>query len=169
MTLISIPLQIGNNYISFPATSTDNFLTIFTSSTIINNITQFSKFNSVLQQFQVVLYTDHIEEGVGYFITVSAQSVIVYDGPEYTLQFADINSMIVKGWNLVGPGSMSIQFPAYCKVTDPITGFSVTQLFPTHAYWINSDSCQISLEGIYTGLAIISTGLIIYLIVKGKY
>lgn len=70
MTQIIISLLQGDNFISFPATSPDNFETIFTSSGIINNIPEngFTRFNPMTQSTEPVKYTEHIEKGAGYDI-----------------------------------------------------------------------------------------------------
>lgn len=161
MTTITIPLQQGINYISFPATSTSDFLSIFTNSTMLNNITVggFNRFDPISQQLQTVPYTEYIAMGMGYNISVSTQSAIVYEGTEYALQFSDLESLLVQGWNLIGTGNNVISLPNWCDVRVPSTNSPVTRLLPKFAYWVNYDYCQQPV--INPMLAIFGAGLMI--------
>jgi len=166
MTTITIPLQEGVNYISFPATSTSNFLSIFTSSTILNNILNFKRFNPMLQDYEVVLFTDLIQKGVGYYIDVNIKSNIIYDGIEYTLIFDDIKSSLFRGWNLIGPGNTVIVQPNWCKIVDPVTDIPVTELDPMKAYWVSNDDCVEPTINIGDTIVYASSFLFLYWMVK---
>lgn len=142
MTQIEIPLVQGDNYISFPATSPDNFETIFTSSGIINNIPEngFIKFNPVTQSREPVKYTEYIEKGVGYDLYVNSPTSLIYNGTEYTMTFDELRSHLLPGWNLVGVGSNIIMSLNWCRILDPYYNL-VTQLEPMNAYLIYHDDC----------------------------
>ncbi len=144
MTQITIPLVEGDNYISFPATSQDNFETIFTNAGIINNIPEngFMRFNPITQLKESVKYTEHIQTGVGYdlYFNSSIPTNLTYNGTEYTLSFEELSSSLLPGWNLVGTGSNTIIPQDWCKVLDPYYN-AVTQLQPTNAYWIYKGDC----------------------------
>lgn len=144
MTQITIPLNIGINYISFPATSIDDFWSIFTKAGIIKNIVIFKRFNSVLQQFEIVDYTEHIIRGMGYYINVSSKSNISYDGIEYTLLFNELQKMLIQGWNLVGTGINDIEPLNWCKIIDPVTNLQSSLIITKRAYWINFDDCVLT-------------------------
>lgn len=169
MTQITIPIKTGDNYISFPAISTDNFETILINSQIKNNIDKFIKFDPMLQKEEPINYlTDYIEEGRGYYIYSTVDGNITYNGIEYILTFDQLISQIFMGWNLIGVGSISIIPLSWCKVIDPETLFSVSILEPTKAYWINYDDCKKLGLGLESTLAITTGILFIYLFLKGS-
>ncbi len=144
MTEITIPLVEGNNYISFPGTSPDNFETIFTAAGIIDNIPEngFMTFNPITQLTEPVKYTEHIQKGVGYdlYFSSSVPTDLIYTGTEYTMTFDELNSSLLPGWNLVGVGSNTVIPQDWCKVLDPYRNI-VTILQPTNAYWIYQGDC----------------------------
>jgi hypothetical protein len=146
MTIITIALSQGENFISFPATSNDNFETIFTNSEVINHIVQngFIKFNPIMNAFENVNLTRYIEKGVGYDIIVDTSGLnITYDGTEYNLSFAQLSSNLLPGWNLIGSGSNLVKPLDWCRVLDPVDYYSniITTLFPTKAYWVFQSNC----------------------------
>ncbi len=143
MVLTEIPLTIGDNFISFPATSSSTINDILTSSGIKGNILKFIKWDSI-QQKEIPIVIDgieYIEEGRGYYVYVTSPGTIAYDGTEYTTTFDQLKSRIVKGWNLLGVGKDTIIPQTWCKIQDPITLLPVTILQPNHSYWINYDEC----------------------------
>ena len=168
MTTITIPLIQGRtNYISFPATSSDNFETIFTSSGIINDIPEnrFTKFNPRTQSMEPVNYTNHIEKGVGYEIFVNSPANIIYEGIEFTMTFDEITPRLLPGWNLIGVGT-NIMIPlGWCKIFDSDNNV-VTQLYPMRAYWINDDHCTKPTMSYGTSIAIIASTLVAFAILK---
>lgn len=172
MTQITITLNVGINYISFPATSINNFQSIFTSSGILANIISFKRFNAILQQFEPVDYNEYIIKGAGYYISVSSQSNIIYGGTEYTLSFDELKDSLIQGWNLVGTGTNNIELPltilSTCKIIDPITNLQVTLIETKHSYWINYDDCMLtSKSSISLWVGILGLGIsILYLIGK---
>lgn len=143
MAIINIPIHIGDNYISFPATDpTENFETILTNSQIKNSILDFTKYDPILLKMISINYLyDYIEEGVGYYIYSISEGNITYDGIPYILTFDQLKSKILKGWNLLATGDNTIILPSWCYVIDANTRLNVTQLEPKKAYWINSDDC----------------------------
>lgn len=144
MMQIEIPLSSGDNYISFPATSTSTFNDILTSSGIKANILEFTKWDSIQQKELPVDINDaeYIEEGRGYYIYITSPGTIRYDGIEYSMTFDQFKSRIVQHWNLLGTGKDIIVPQAWCKVVDPITLLPVTILQPNRAYWVNYDECM---------------------------
>lgn len=142
MTQITIPLAQGDNFISFPATSPDNFDTIFTSSGIINDIQEngFTRFNPIKQSMEPVKYIEHIEKGVGYDLYVNSPTTLIYSGTEYTMTFDELQSRLLPGWNLVGTGYNIITPLSWCKILDPYYNV-VTQLKPMNAYLIYNNDC----------------------------
>lgn len=143
MTIVNIPIHIGDNYISFPATdSIDNFETIFIDSQIKSSILEFTKYDPILQKTVSINYIyDHIEEGVGYYIYSISEGNIIYDGIPYILTFDQLKLKILKGWNLLATGDNTIILPSWCYVIDANTRLNTTQLEPKKAYWINYYDC----------------------------
>lgn len=170
MTIITIPLVQGPNYISFPATSSDNFDTIFTGSGIINNIpeNQFTKLNHLTQMMEPVNYNEYIQKGIGYKLYVNSPANIIYDGTEFTMTFDELASIILPGWNLIGTGSNTIIPLNWCKTFDPYYNV-VTHLYPMNAYWIYYDFCKPS-PGIgssaFTAIAALGTVLFTYYLLR---
>lgn len=143
MTQIEIHLTLGDNFISFPATSTSTINEILTSSGIKANIFEFTKWDSI-QQKEIPVDIDEIEyidEGRGYYIYATSPGTIIYNGIEYSLTFEQFKSRIVQGWNLLGTGKDIIVPQTWCKIIDPITLLPVTILQPNHSYWVNYDEC----------------------------
>lgn len=166
-TQIIIPIKIGDNYISFPATSIDNFETILTNSQIKNSIDKFIKFDPMLQEEKPINYlTDYIEKGRGYYIHSAVDGSIIYDGIEYALTFDQLISQIFTGWNLIGVGSIPIIPLSWCKVIDPETLFPVSIFEPTKAYWINYDDCKKIGPSLESALAITTGILFTYWLLK---
>lgn len=170
MAPISISLITGRNYISFPATSTDNFGTIFIVSGIKDNIILFQTYDTILGNFTLISDFEYIEPGRGYIIDVISPGTITYDGIEYTLSFDQFKSRLIEGWNLVGTGSNSIYIPGWCKILDPITNFPVTKIDSTRSYWVNYFNCLepktetvILISAIGLGIALLS----LYISLKG--
>lgn len=148
-TQITINLISGRNYISFPATSPDNFGTIFTDSGIKTNIQQFSTYNSILDYWSPIISgqidisnIEYIDKGRGYILDISTSGQITYSGEEYILTFDDIRSILVEGWNLIGTGSLAVTTPNWCRVIDTNTGFPITELQPKKAYLVFYNNCQ---------------------------
>lgn len=156
MTTISISLTAGDNYISFPATSTDNFGMILQN--IDSNIDHdsngnklFFKYDPITTPYSIDYWTtvkdyDFIEQGRGYLLKMNSPANLEYDGIEYNLTFDQLKSRLmtgVTGWNLVGTGKNIITQPNWCKLIDPMTGFPVTQILPKNSYWVNYNDCQI--------------------------
>lgn len=151
MTLITIQLVQGQNYISFPASSTYNFRTIFTNSGVMNDIgtdafqnKMFYRYDPILNNYIIIdLDTGYIEQGRGYYLYVTSATpgVITYDGIEYTLTFDQFKSRIIKGWNILGVGKDAIVPQTWCKILDPITMTPVTILEPKRSYLVNYDEC----------------------------
>jgi hypothetical protein len=151
MTTITIPLAQGPNYISFPASSINNFRTIFTDSNMINDIGTdtlgnklFHRYDPILNSYVLInIDMGIIEKGQGYYLYIASTSPhnIVYDGIEYILTFDQFKSRIIKGWNLLGVGKDIIVPTSWCKILDPITNTSVTTLEPTKSYMVNYDDC----------------------------
>jgi len=146
MTLTTISLNTGPNYISFPATSTDNFGTILSGiSNIIetrDNIRLFYKYDPILlRDWTVVSDFEFIEQGRGYYISVTSPGNITYEGAEYTITFDQLRSRLLKGWNLVGTGSNTLSIPNWCRTIDPVTTLPIIQLEPTRSYWVDYDDC----------------------------
>lgn len=143
MTPITIPLHQGDNYISFPATSVDNFETIFTNAGIINNIPEngFLKLNPITKIQQPVLYTEYIVRGTAYDLYINEPAQLTYDGIEYTMTFDQLKSHLLHGWNFIGIGSNTITPSGWCKILDSDYN-TVTMLEPKNAYWIYYDDCM---------------------------
>lgn len=166
---ISMSLITGRNYISFPATSTDNFGTIFIVSGIKDNIILFQTYDTILGNFTLISDFEYIEPGRGYIIDVISPGTITYDGIEYTFSFDQFKSRLVEGWNLVGtPNPMYI--PGWCKILDPITNFPVSKIEPKKSYWANYFNCLepktepiLLISAIGLGIALIS----LYISLKG--
>ena len=73
MTQIEIPLTLGDNFISFPATSTSTINEILTLSGIKANISKFIKWDSI-QQKEIPIDIDgieYIEEVRGYYLHIT--------------------------------------------------------------------------------------------------
>ena len=152
MTLITIPLALGLNYISFPASSTYNFRKIFTDSLVMDNIGTDPLGNKMLYRYDPIFKNDwvlididlgYIEKGEGYYLYVTSASpgTITYEGIEYTITFDQFKSRIVKGWNILGVGKDPIVPQTWCKILDPMTMTPVTILEPKHSYLVNFDEC----------------------------
>ena len=151
-----INIKPGRNYISFPATSSDNFGKIFTDSGIKTSIQQFSTYNPILNDWLYIISTipaisipqvdisdiEYIDKGRGYILDISTSGQIIYSGEEYILTFNDIRSMLVEGWNLIGTGSLAVTSSNWCRIVDADTGFPIKQLQPGKAYWIFYNDCQ---------------------------
>lgn len=172
MTQIEISLTLGDNYISFPATSTSTIHEILTLYGIKANILEFTKWDSI-QQKEIPVDIDGIEyiaEGIGYYIFATSPGTITYDGTEYTITFDTFKSRIVKDWNLLGTGKDIIVPTSWCKIIDPITLFPVTVLQPNRAYWVNHSECvQPSGASIESTLGFVVSGLfLIYLLREFK-
>ena len=141
---ITIPLVPGQNYISFPASSSYSFMTIFTTSGVINDIgtdafqnKMFYKYDPVVNNYVIIdLNLGHIEQGKGYYlyITSTTPGAITYDGTEYTITFDQLKSRIVKGWNLLGTGKDAIIPKSWCNILDPATMSIATILEPRKSY-----------------------------------
>ena len=143
MTRVIIKLNIGDNYISFPAKSTNTIGEILSSSGVKGNILKFIKWDSI-QQKEVPVYIDgaeYIEEGRGYYLYATYPGNITYDGTEYSITFDQFRLRIVKGWNLLGVGKDAIVPQFWCKILDPITNTPVSILEPTKSYMVNYDEC----------------------------
>lgn len=143
MSQNTILLNIGDNFISFPATSISTINEILTSSGIKGNISKFIKWDSIQQKEVPVAIdgTEYIEEGRGYYLYTTSPGTIIYDGIEYSMTFDQFRSRIVQGWNLLGTGSNTAIPSAWCKITDPITLLPVTILQPNYSYWVHYDEC----------------------------
>lgn len=146
MTSITIPLKIGPNYISFPATSTENFGNILAGIKdiieIVNDTRLFYRYDPILPPYWLpVDDIDFIEQGRGYYISVTSPGELTYEGVEYYLTIEQLRSRILRGWNLVGTGSNALSMTKWCKVIDPTTGFPIAQLEPTKSYWVDYYDC----------------------------
>lgn len=152
MTLITIPLVLGQNYISFPASSTYNFRKIFTDSGVMDNIATDTLENKMLYRYDPIFKNDwvlididlgFIEKGEGYYLYVTSvpPGVITYDGVEYVITFDQFKSRILRGWNILGVGKDPIVVQTWCKILDPMTMTPVTILEPKHSYLVNYDEC----------------------------
>lgn len=138
--MTTISLIAGRNYISFPATFSENFGTIFTTSGIKSNIIKFFTYDSILGYTDVSDF-EYIDKGRGYILDIDVPGDIIYAGIEYTMTFDELRShLLPAGWNLVGAGSNIITPLSWCRILDPHYNV-VTQLEPTKAYWINYDDC----------------------------
>lgn len=137
--MTTISLIAGPNHISFPATSSDNFGTIFTMSGIKANIIRFLTHDPILGYTDVSDF-EYIDKGRGYILDITAPGDIIYDGIEYILTFDQLKSRLVEGLNFVGPGSVPITPPYWCIVRD-IDSVPVTKLEPMNAYLIYYDNC----------------------------
>lgn len=92
---------------------------------------------------------------------------ITYQGITYTnpMDFNILQSMLFKGYNLVGPDSNIIVPSGWCKVIDATTRIPVRQLYPTKAYFVHYDECQISNISNQYGLSLlVSVAMIIFYI-----
>lgn len=178
MTQNTIALNIGHNYLSFPESSTDSFKKIFTDSGIINNIVSFSKFDPILSKFtEINSDYEYIQQGRGYLLVIGNYSSnttptplitnpqITYQGITYInpMNFNTLQSMLFKGYNLVGPDSNTIESPGWCKVIDATTRIPAKQLYPTKAYFVHFDECQISnISGQYSLPLIVSILMVVF-------
>lgn len=141
MTQITIPLSEGENYISFPSSSTNTIGDILTSSTIKDKITKFIKYHPILGEIPI-LDSDYIEEGIGYYLYITISGSIIYDGiTDFHVTFDQLKSKILNGWNLLATGNNTITIPSWCNVIEANTGIHTIQLEPMKAYWINYDDC----------------------------
>ena len=176
MTLITIQLVQGRNYISLPASSVYNFRTIFTDSGIMNDIgidayqnKMFYRYDPISNDYiPIDLDIGHIEQGKGYYsyIISASPGTITYDGIEYTITFDQFKSRIVKGWNMLGVGKDVIVPQTWCKILDPITMTNVTILEPKHSYLVNYDECLNSTTSAVTTIGVIASSLVIFAILK---
>jgi hypothetical protein len=141
MTQITILLNAGPNYISFPAISSENFGTMFTTSNIKQNIRSFSRYDPIISQATEVSDYEYIEDGRGYVLDMLSPGTITYDGIEYILTFNQLKSKLLRGWNLIGTGYNSLDIPNWCITIDPTTGFPVSRLESAKSYWIDYYSC----------------------------
>lgn len=143
MVQIEIPLTLGDNYISFRATSSSTIDEILTSSGIKANILKFIKWDSIQQgEVPVNIYgTEYIEEGIGYYLYITSPGTILYEGTEYSITFDQFRSRIVREWNLLGTGKDIIVPQTWCKIIDPVTSLPITALQPNHSYWVYYDDC----------------------------
>ena len=166
MTHIEIPLVLGDNYISFRATSINTINEILTTSGIKGDILKFIKWDPIQQKEIPIAVdgTEYIQEGRGYYLFVSSPGIISYEGTEYSLTFDQFTSRIVKEWNLLGTGKDMIVTQSWCKIMDPVTLLPVTILQPDHSYWVNYDECMKTSIGssALTALAAVGTVLFAY-------
>jgi len=143
MTQIEIPLTLGDNFISFRATSTSSINEILTSSGIKGNILKFIKWDSI-EQKEIPVAIDgieYIEEGRGYYLYITSPGTMTYEGIEYSITFDQFKSRIVQGWNLLGTGKDVIVLQAWCRTIDPITKLPVIILLPNYSYWVHYGDC----------------------------
>jgi len=164
MTVITIHLNAGPNYISFPAVSTENFSMILAGISgmieVRDGVRLFYKYDPILSPYWIsVSDFELIEKGRGYYISVITPGDIVYNGVEYTFTFDQLRSRLLREWNLVGAGSNILSIPNWCKIVDPITGFPVTQIEPTKSYWIEYYDCLQPIIEPYLFISIISLGI----------
>ena len=139
--MVTILLTEGDNFLSFPSSSTNTIGDILTSSTIKDKITKFIKYHPILGEIPIT-DSDHIEEGIGYYIYIIISGSIIYDSIEdYQVTFDQLKLRILNGWNLLATGNNILIIPSWCNVIDANTGLPTTQLEPTKAYWINSTEC----------------------------
>ena len=157
MTQTTIPLVQGDNFISFPSASTDIFGDILASSTIKDQITTFTKYDPILGKEIGILYSGHIEEGIGYHIYTNVSGSIIYDSiGDYYITFDQLKSRILKGWNLLATGNNTIIAPLWCNIIDANTRLPTTQIEPKKAYWISYDNCIKPTYNIDSALYVIS-------------
>lgn len=174
MTEITIPIILGPNYISFPASSPYNFRTLFTDTGILNNISidqsqnhMFYRYDPILGDYSLIdLDFEYIEKGKGYLLFMESPQNIIYDGEEHTITFDQFKSRIIKGWNLLGVGKDVIIPQSYCKILDPLTMFPVTILEPKHSYLVNYDDCLESSFSYGTTIAIVASSLVTLAILR---
>ena len=165
ITTIEIPITEGDNYISFPASSADNFGTILTSSIMKDKITKFIKYNPILLEIPIT-DSDHIEEGVGYYLYSTIPGNIIYNSTgNYLITFDNFKSKILKGWNLLATGNNTLTLPSWCQVLDASTSMPVIILEPKKAYWVNFTDCIKPTFDINSALTIIgAVGTILFTI-----
>ena len=138
--MTEIVLTEGDNFISFPSTSAYTFGDILTSS-MIKDITKFVKYHPILGEIPIS-DSDHIEEGIGYYLYITIPGSIIYDSiRDYYITFDQLKSRILKGWNLLAAGNNTITIPSWCNVIEANTGIHTSRLEPMKAYWINYDDC----------------------------
>lgn len=146
MSQISIPITLGENWISFPEDSSDNLSTIFTKSGVGNIITTVYQYNSITSGYEVTSLQSLVIEGRGYHIISTGNGTISYMGTPYKrkMTFDTISKSLMRGWNLVGTDNDTIDISNndWCKITDAQINFAVTELVPGKAYWIFSDDCR---------------------------
>lgn len=146
---VTIPLSIGENYISFPLRYEYSLMTLFTQSGIADSIAKLEKLDPISGNYiSIDINFEYTEEGRGYKLTTKADTSIlpiVYTGIEYPIHmtFDILRSILLKGWNLIGPGSDIITIPNWCKARDPKTMIPVGQLEPTKAYLMYYDECTV--------------------------
>ncbi len=160
MTQITIPIRTGPNYISFPATSTETFNTIFISSGIMERILSFKTYDPTLGLIDVSYY-ETIEKGKGYILTldVISQGTISFIGEEYSITFNELKSRILRGSNLIGPGNIPITLQPWCRVIDADTNIPVNIIEPQHAYWITYADCIQPTTEAFLFISVIGLGI----------
>jgi hypothetical protein len=146
MSQVSIPITIGENWISFPEDSSDNLNTIFTKSGILNSISTVYQYNSITPGYEVTNLQSLVIEGRSYHIISTGNGTISYMGTPYKkkMTFDEISKSLMRGWNLIGTDNNTIDISnnSWCKISDAQANFAVTELVPGKAYWIYSDDCK---------------------------
>lgn len=154
MSQISIPITIGENWISFPEDTTDNLSTIFTKSGLGSSIITVYQYNSITSGYEIVNLQSLVIEGRGYHIIASGNGTISYMGTPFVrkMTFDILTSSLMRGWNLIGTDNNTIDISNYswCKVSDAQANFTVTELVPGKAYWIFFDDCKKTMLGLDT-------------------
>lgn len=176
MARIEIPLTKGQNWISFPEKSADNLDTIFRHSGIERNIAGMFEYDSISSNFLSVNLLSNFGEGIGYHIIANESSTIIYDGTpfETKMTFDTLRLLLMRGWNLIGTDDNIINLNDrynWCRVTDPVTNFGVTQLVPKKAYWIYYDDCQPPKVGLdtLTKVTIIGVAITAYVVFGDQF
>ena len=171
MTQISIQLGSGENWISFPEGSSDNFDTIFRRSGISTSTTIVYQYNPITAGFVQINLSSNIKEGKGYHILSTSPGTISYNGTPYEMKmtFDVLRTSLMNGYNLVGTDNNIINISNYdwCKIVDAQTNFAVKELLPMKAYWVfYPDDCKMPSFGIdlQTKLAIVGLSITIYLV-----
>ena len=169
MTQVSIPLIKGENWISFPESSTDNLLTIFSKSGLgkvtIYKYDPLKSTGSTESGFVPIDLTSYVEMGKGYHVITTNVGTISYMGIPYKqkMTFDRLRSSLMRGYNLVGTDNNIQDISRYdwCRVVDAQTNFSATELTPGKAYWIYYEDCQQPKLGLDTLTKISILGLAI--------
>ena len=169
MSLINIPLIKGENWISFPESTSDNLLTIFSKSGL-GNVTIYKydplkSTGSTESGFVLVDLTSYVEMGKGYHVITTNVGTISYMGTPYKqkMTFDRLRSSLMRGYNLVGTDNNIIDISRYdwCRIVDAQTNFSATEIAPGKAYWIYYEDCQQPKLGLDTLTKISILGLAI--------